>query len=508
MKRIMFKKACLFGLAFMLAVAPCACAGDKEGKASDSITIGIQQDIEESLDPHDMLAAGTKEIFFNVFEGLVKSDSEGNIVPAVASSVVKSDDGCTYTFELREGIKFHDGTTVTADDIEYSVNKFADIENHNPSISAFSIVKEVNVKDEKTVEIVLTEPNNEFLSNLATVEAAIIPKNNANPDGIAIGTGPYKYVSRTPMENVKMEKFEDYWGEKASIKNVTFKICTNTDTIPMELKGGNIDMITHLTNAQRLQIDADNFVVYEGTMNLVQALYLNQNFEPFKDVRVRQALCYAIDKKEILTFVSDGRGTPIGSSIYPNFGKYYEDLSNMYPHDTEKAKELLKEAGYPDGFSFTVTAPSNYPQHVDTAQVMAEEFKAIGVTMDISIVDWDTWLSETYVGRNFDATVIGVDAAQLTADSLLSRFESSAGDNFINYSNPEYDKAYSTALKENDDEKQTEDYKQCAKILAEDAANVYVQDLPEFVAMNKRFEGYVFYPMYVMDISKIKPVEQ
>lgn len=106
MKRKFFRNVLLFGLAFTLAVAPCGCAGDKEDKASSSIKIGIQQDIEESLDPHDMLAAGTKEIFFNVFEGLVKPDNEGNIVPAVASSVSKSEDGCTYTFEIRQGIMF------------------------------------------------------------------------------------------------------------------------------------------------------------------------------------------------------------------------------------------------------------------------------------------------------------------------------------------------------------------------------------------------------------------
>lgn len=504
MKRKFFRNVLLFGLAFTLAVAPCGCAGDKEDKASSSIKIGIQQDIEESLDPHDMLAAGTKEIFFNVFEGLVKPDNEGNIVPAVASSVSKSEDGCTYTFEIRQGIMFHDGTPVTADDIKYSVEKFADIENHNPSISAFSIVKEVNILDESKVEVCLTEPNNEFLSNLATVEAAIIPKHNENPDANCIGTGPYMYVSRAPMENVKMKRFDGYWGEKANIEDVTFKICTNADTIPMELKGGSIDMITHLTNAQVQQIDANKFEIYEGTMNLVQALYLNHSFEPFKDANVRKALCYAIDKDSILGFVSDGKGTKIGSSIYPNFGKYYEDYSDLYPHDIEKAKKLLADAGYPNGFSFTVTVPSNYTQHVDTALVLAEQFKEIGVEANIQTVDWDTWLSETYIGRNYDATVIGVDAAQLTADSLLSRFESSADDNFTNYSNSTYDAKYSQALKESSDEKQTEIYKECAKILADDAANVYIQDLPEFVAMNKKYTGYVFYPVYVMDVSKIK----
>ncbi len=488
-------------------VALSGCSGDKDNSSS-SITIGIPQDIEDSLDPHDMLAAGTKEIFFNVYEGLYKADSEGNLVPAVAGSVEISEDGLTYTFTVKEGVKFHNGNLVTAEDIKYSVEKFADIEGGAPSIAAFSNIAAVEIKEEGAVAIQLTQPDSDFLTMLSTIEAAIIPADNADPDANAIGTGPYMYVSRSPLTNVKMERFDDYWGEKAHIENVTFKICANADTIAMELNGGSIDMFSRLTTAQMAELDMEKYNVLEGNMNLVQALYLNNDFEPFTDIRVRQALCYAINREEVLDFVSDGKGTIIGTSMIPAFGKYYdESLAELYPYDVQKAKDLLAEAGYGDGFTFTITVPSNYQQHVDTAQVIAEQLKDVNVTAEIQLVDWNTWLSETYSNRNYEATVIGVDAPQLTATAFLDRFMSTAGDNFVNYANEDYDKAFANAMATTDEAQKVVYFKECETYLAKDAANVYIQDLPEFTALNKKYAGYEFYPMYVMDVSKIYIVE-
>ena len=507
----MKKRRMLISLLLMIlltsTVALSGCSGDKDNSSS-SITIGIPQDIEDSLDPHDMLAAGTKEIFFNVYEGLYKADSEGNLVPAVASGVEISEDGLTYTFTVKEGVKFHNGNPVTAEDIKYSVEKFADIEGGAPSIAAFSNIESVEIADDTKVAIKLAQPDSDFLTMLSTIEAAIIPADNADPDANAIGTGPYKYVSRSPLTNVKMERFDDYWGEKAHIEKVTFKICANADTIAMELNGGSIDMFSRLTTAQMAELDMEKYNVLEGNMNLVQALYLNNDFEPFSDVRVRQALCYAVNREEVLDFVSDGKGTIIGTSMIPAFGKYYdESLAELYPYDVQKAKDLLAEAGYGDGFTFTITVPSNYQQHVDTAQVIAEQLKDVNVTAEIQLVDWNTWLSETYSNRNYEATVIGVDAPQLTATAFLDRFVSTAGDNFVNYENADYDVAFANAMATTDEAQKVVYFKECETYLAKDAANVYIQDLPEFTALNKKYAGYEFYPMYVMDVSKIYIVD-
>ena len=488
-----------------LTIALGACSGDKAGESSSQITIGIPQDIEDSLDPHKAVAAGTKEVLFNLYEGLVKPDSSGELQPAIASDYSISEDATTYTFTLREGVKFHDGSMVTAEDVKYSIDRCADTTNGEPLVEAYSNIKSVNIVDEKTVEVVLNTADSDFLANMTT---AIIPASNENPDTNPIGTGPYRYVSRSPQENFVVEKFDEYWGTPANIENVTFRVCANADSIVMNLQGGSIDMFARLTTTQASQL-GDQFDVLEGTMNLVQALYLNNAVEPFNDERVRQALCYAVDPQGIMDLISDGKGTEIGSSMFPAFEKYYmPELNDVYNQDYDKAKELLAEAGYPDGFSFTTTVPSNYQQHIDTAQVLVEQLKNIGVTAEIELVEWETWVSEAYTNRNFEATVVGVDASSLTASALLSRFVSDAPNNFINFSNADYDAAYARAEAAVDDEEKTEAYKECERLLAEHAANVYIQDLPCLVALNKKYAGYEFYPLYVQDISKLYIVEE
>ena len=487
-----------------LTIALSGCAGDKADDASSSITIGIPQDLD-SLDPHTAVAAGTKEVLFNIFEGLVKPDSEGNLVPAVASEVIPSEDGKVYTFTLREGILFHDGSVVTVEDVKYSLERCADTSNGDPLVPAFSNIEKVETPDETTIIVTLKEPDTDFLAYMTT---AIIPASNASPETDPIGTGPYKYVSWTPQEEVILVKNNDYWGTPAHIENITIKIIADTDAIITSLNAGSIDFYARLSSAQIEQLN-DNFEIYEGTMNLVQALYLNNDEAPFDDVRVRQALCYAIDPGEIMDLIFDGKGTELGSSMFPAFSKYYmEELNHTYDQDINKAKELLADAGYPDGFSFTITVPSNYQPHIDTAQVLVEQFKAIGVDAKINLVEWDSWLSDVYGGRQFQSTVVGVDASTLTASALLSRFVSDASNNFINYDNADYDAAYARAMGTTDDAERVAAYKECETILSEDAANVYIQDLAEFVAINKKYAGYEFYPLYVQDFSKLYIVEE
>ncbi len=496
----------LVGVLTTMTVALTACAGDKAAETSEgSITIGIAQDLEDGLDPHHATGAGTKEILFNIYEGLVKYDADGNLNPAIAESYEISEDGLTYTFDLRDGVKFHDGSVLTADDVTYSIERLAGEGGDDPLIPAFTNIASITAPDADTVEIVLADPDTEFLAYLT---AAIIPASNEDPAANPIGTGPYKYVSRVPQESITLEAFDDYWGENAHIKNIELKVVANPDTIVMELQGGTIDLICRITDDQAAQLAGSDFDILEGTMNLVQAMYLNNEFEPFKDVRVRQALCYAIDPQEIMNFVSGGKGTEIGSSMFPAFGKYYEEsLNDVYNQDQDKARELLAEAGYSD-LAFTITVPSNYQQHISTAEVIVEELKAIGVTATIQLVEWESWVSDVYVGRQYEATVIGVDASQLTARSLLERFTSTASKNFINYSNSSYDVAFANAINTTDDAAQTGYYKECLQILAEDAANVYIQDLPTFVAIRNNIGGYKFYPLYVQDLASLYFKEQ
>lgn len=466
------------------------------------ITVGIAQDLDDSLDPHQTVAAGTREVLFNIFEGLVKPNSDGEMIPAVAEKYELSEDGTTYTFTLRDGVKFHNGQTVTAEDVVYSINRCAAVPEgqEKPLVAAFSAIRSVEALDEKTVTVTIAQRDLEFISYMT---AAIIPAGYADQATAPVGTGPFKFVSRTPQENFIMERFEDYWGTPAWLDKVTYKICENADALVMNLNGSSIDLCAHLTSAQAAQLNS-NFKVLEGTMNLVQAIYLNNQAKPFDNQLVRQALCYAIDRQGIMDMVADGHGTAVGSSIYPAFAKYFlPELVDKYPHSVEKAKELLAQAGYPNGFDMTISVPNNYQPHMDTAEVVAEQLREAGINVTIQPVEWSTWLDTIYNGRQFQATVVGVDAANMTARAMLERFTSDYAKNFINYSNPAYDALFQQAINAADEATQTDLYKQMETMLADTAANVYIQDLSDLVAMRQDLGGLKFYPIYVLDLSTV-----
>ena len=472
---------------------------------TNELVVGIAQDLDDSLDPHKTVKAGTREVMFNVFEGLMKPTPDGDLTPAIAERYEVSEDRMTYTFHLREGVQFHNGETVTAEDVVYSIQRCAAAtETGIVQVEAFSVIQSIETPDDKTVAVTISEPSNEFISYMTT---AILPADYDKQDTDPVGTGPFKFVSRTAQDSVVLEKFDGYWGTPAQLDKVTLKIMENADSLMMSLQSGAIDLCAHLTSTQVAQLK-ENFNVAEGTMNLVQAMYLNNAVAPFDDVRVRQALCYAVDKQEIIDLAFDGYGSPIGSSMYPAFGKYFDDsLTNYYTKDVEKAKALLAEAGYPDGFDMTITVPSNYKPHMDTAEVLVQQLAQIGVNATIEPIEWESWVSDVYAGRQFQSTVVGVDASTMTARALLERFTSTAGNNFINYSSADYDALFTQAQSCYDDAEQTGIYKEMLANLTENAANVYIQDLADLVAVRKGLEGLTFYPIYVLDLSTVRWAE-
>ena len=467
----------------------------------NEITVGIAQDLESSLDPYQMTAAGTREVMFNVFEGLVKPDSSGNYVNAVASNVSISEDGLTYTFTLRDGVVFHNGETCTTEDVLYSFETCAATSWTSAVVEALSAVTDLRAEGNQVI-VTLNAPNPDFLSYVSSV--SIVPAGYDQQATQPVGTGPFKFVSRSVQENIILERHEDYYGTPAYLDRVTYRIYEDSNALFTALNSGALDLVAHLTSDQVSNL-TNGYEVLEGTMNLVQALYLNHAVEPFNDVRVRQALCYAVDVDAMLALTAGGHGTKVGSSMYPAFTKYFDaSLADAYPHDVEKAKALLAEAGYPDGFSFTITVPSNYQPHVDTAEVLVEQLSQVGITAQIDLVDWNTWLEDVYGTRNFETTVVGFDSSILNASGMLARWVTGSDQNMINYSDPDYDAAYAAAQATVDDAEQTAYYKECLQILSDTAANVYLQDLADFVAINPALEGFQFYPLYVIDMSLLR----
>ena len=467
--------------------ADAAAATTSPRAAANEISIGIAQDFD-SLDPDYMTAAGTKEVLFNVFEGLVKPSPAGEIVPAVASEVAKSEDGLSYQFTLRDGVKFHNGEPVEMDDVLYSVERRWKGEDTAAQLSALSVIDSLSADG--------------FLA--AVMNAYILPSDYTKQETSPVGTGPYRFVSRSVQDNLVLERFPDYWGTPGRLDKVTFKILESADGLVLGLQSGALDLVAHLSSDQIVQLNKDEFSIAEGSMNLVQALYLNNAEKPFDDVRVRQALCWAIDKQAVIDLAFDGYGIPLGTSMFPSFSKYYdESLTDYYTPDLEKAKALLAEAGYPDGFEMTITVPSNYTPHVNTATVLVELLSEIGVKATVQPVDWGTWLEEVYSNRKFQSTVTGLTSDNLTARKLLERFGTEVSNNFTNYSNEEYDEILAKALRTADDAEQTELYRQLERNLTENAANVYLQDMADLVAVRNGLDGLTFYPLYVLDVSTL-----
>ena len=465
-----------------------------------NLVYGMTQELV-SLDPHQTTDAGTRSVVFNIYEGLVKPDSDGNLQPAVAESFTISEDAKVYTFTLREGLKFHDGSDVTVEDVLYSINRYAEVQGESSAFS--SAIESVEAPDEWTVCVTLKEGNSEFLSQLTV---AVIPAANPDPAGSPIGTGPFMVTAYKVGEYLDLAKFEDYRIEdRPYLDTVRFKFIADVNTAFTELQAGTIDCLNYLTVSQVQTLEKsnpDDYNIVEGTMNLVHAMFLNNEYEPFQDVRVRQALCYAINRDAINQYLFDGRSTIIGTHMIPSLTTWYnEKTSSVYSYDIEKAKELLKEAGY-SNLSFTITVPSSYSQHVDTAQIIADELSEIGVKVSIQKVEWSAWLEDVYTNHDYEATVVGFDG-KLNPSDWLGRYASTNAKNIANYKNDEYDALYAQALATTIESEKQELYFEMEMNLAQNAASVYIEDPADFVALSAKFAGYEFYPTSAWDVSLI-----
>lgn len=515
MKRVNMRYL-FFALLILVVLAISACSskdnGEKESAVeneseptSEKHEIKIRsRDDPDFLDPHLIQASITEQMMLNVFDGLLAPNEDGTLKPALAEEYETSEDGLTYTFKLREDVKFHNGDPVTAEDVVYSFNRLMGTDNDEPLSADFDGIESIESPDENTIVITLSEADSTFLTFLTAKDSAIIPESNDDAhNDHPIGTGPFKFVSYSPGSNLVLEKNEDYWVEGLPyLEKATFVFQTDDEAAFLALQAGEIDLlevaahrIPELENDYQLDFQDNNSTVLIG---------FNQDKEPFNDEKVRQAISHAINKDDVLEATFSGYATKIGSNMSPAMGAFYkEGLEDYYERDVDKAKELLAEAGYPDGFKTTISISSHTQRYADIAQVAVENLKEIGIDVEIEVIEWGVWLERIYQGRDFEMTAIDF-TGKLSPYDILNRYISDADNNFMNFKNEEYDEVLKEVISEEDLDKQIELYHRAQEILTEDATAVFLGDYQFIWVMDKNVEGFKKYPIFFLDLAELK----
>lgn len=496
------KKVLIFLFTVLLAVS---CSKSDGGESPSSyvqpslvrLTMPSEPD---SLDPYISTASDTEAVMHNVYEGLVLFNEDGEIVPGLAESWQISDDGLEYTFHLREGVTFHNGKHFCSEDVAYSYGLLSGLTTGSSLSSRFSTITEIDTPDDYTVIIRLASANAAFLE---ATRIAIIPSGYRECATSPVGTGPYKFIEYVPGQRIVLERNDLYYDSSRAgrIERAEVYIMTDESAIVTALQSGQLDM------AQVTGMDAEilegKFTIHSNPQNMVCLFALNNAVPPFNDIRVRQAMNYAVNKENIINGAFDGYATRLDSNFSPVMGLYYNsDVENYYPYDPVKAKELLAEAGYERGFSFTITVPANYQQHVNTAQIIAEDLKAVGIDARLQLVEWGAWLEDVYTNGNYETTVVGL-TGKLDPYEILVRFVSDYSRNFFHYDNSEFDRLIKEAMVESDESERIRLYKDCQMILTEDAVCVWTCDPNLVIATRKDLKGYKAYPLTFTDISSL-----
>ena len=446
--------------------------------------------------------ADGRSILFNVFEGLVKPDTSGKLLPCIAESWTTEQGGLVYNFRIREGVRFHDGSVVTPADVKFSLDTAI-----AERFTGMDRIQEAAITGQNQIRITLKAADPEFLPYMTT---AVVKAENEDRENNIIGTGPFLIESYATQRNLVLKKFDDYWQDSLPhLDKVTIVFLANSDALMMALRGGSIDGGS-ITGSQAAQLDHRNFDIFNNHSAAVQLMALNNAVSPFDDTRVRLAINYGVDVQNIIDAAFFGVGVPSGSPMIPGLTAYYED-SLSYPYDPGAARELLSEAGFGEGnrLALEITVPSNYTMHVDTAQVIAGQLEKIGMDVSIKLVDWSTWLRDVYFGRQYQATVISLDSANVSPRSFLSRYQSTSGSNFINFKNADFDRIYNAAMTETNEAGRIRLYRQAQRVITENAASVYIQDILYYKAFRGgTYGGVLSYPLYIIDFASIYGIQK
>ncbi|WBU60492.1 ABC transporter substrate-binding protein [Paracoccus albus] len=470
-----------FVLALGAATVPFASAALAQANPDAIIRIGSLYE-PQNLDNTAGAGQGINEAFNdNVYEALFRLNDDGSVEPVLAADHTVSDDGLTHTFTLQDGVTFHSGDPLTAADVKYSIERVTAESSKSSRKSSLASIASIEAPDDKTVVVTLDSRSISLPYNLSYVWIV----NDAAGDISATedGTGPYVLNGWRRGSAISLRAFEDYWGEAPKNGGADISYFTEAAALDNALLTDALDLITTIQSPDALAQfeDPSRYTIAEGNSTVKQIMAYNDREAPFDNIQVRKALARGIDKQKLLEAIWGDRGMVLGSFVPPT-DPWYEDLTGVDAYDPESAKALLAEAGYPDGFTFTLDTP-NYDPHPITAEFIKAELAKIGVTVNINIITANEWYTKIYQAHDFDATL---------QEHVNHR-------DIVFYGNPDFYWGYDNAdvtrlIKEAEqsgtEEEQTEKLREANAIIAEEAASNWFFLYPQIVVSAANVTGY------------------
>ncbi len=453
------------------------------------------------LDPTGNTAAAIDRVVFsNIYEGLVKVNSNGEFVPGLAITWMVSADGLTYTFHLRQGVTFHNAQMFTAEVAKWNLERAMDEKTVNPHPEYFRVIDKIDTPDEGTLILTLKDVDALFIAHMAEGDAVMLPMvGYKGAKSTPVGTGPFRFVKWVRGDRVEMARFDGYWNpELPYLDKVTFKFIGDASAQLAALKAGDIDVIGYIAAPESvIALEKDKrFKVYNGTPTGEVIMSTNNKAAPFDNKKVRQAMAYAIDRQAVVELVMFGYGTPIGSHWSPST-PYYVDLTQKFAYNPEKAKALLAEAGYPNGFDATIKLPAIYSYSKRAGEVIADMLSQVNIRLEIEIVEWGQWIERIFKKREYQLTMIGhVEAWDIGIYANP--------DYYFQYDSQEFRDAYAKALKAPSEEEKAKWFGKCQEIIAEDAVNGFLFSASGLPAMKAEVMGWwENYPTIALDCTQV-----
>lgn len=478
--------ACALAMVAGIAVA--------EEPRGGTLTVAITAD-PIGFDPHKTTAHSSFQVLENVFDTLVGVGADTLPEPDLAKSWDVSEDGLTWTFHLREGVTFHNGRPLTADDVKYSLDRIMDPDEAAAPAWRMAAVESIEAPDELTVLIHLHYPYPGLLTKVGGYKGmAIVARENVEDGTIVsnpIGSGPFAFVRFVPGDRVELARNEAYWMEDRPILDgIVYRVIPDETVRLTSLTTGEVDWIDGVPPAR---VDAlrgrDDIVVGEAPGLDYWYLGVNLDHEALGDVRVRQAIAFAIDREELAEAALWDAAEANDGPIPPDSFWYTGYHPYLGKESMDKATELLEDAGWAGGFKADIMVSTQYPETIRVAEVMQAQLRPLGIELEIRVLEWGTWLAEQGEG-NFDTYFSGWIGNLDADDFFYAQHRTGEGFNFTGYSNPELDELLDRGRMEADEDERYAIYADVQRIIIDEAPYIYVYVPTVVHAWQPYVQGY------------------